>query len=250
MQNNPDMDTSGYWRRLLKIGDTRSDTLNIESIFRDLRGPFRALTRFFLSKYLSLRSTGIENLPCDPPYIIASNHSSSLDFPAVLFCLPKEHQNKICAMYKSLFNMIPFARFIIKLFVPSFSVNLQKEPWGALSTAVKALAGGYIVYIAPEGTRSKSGELLPFKPGIGAVAVETGTSVVPVFISGASKALPSGSLIPKRHPVTVMFGKPINTLEYSKKKSSSPAYDIYKELAGDIRSAIIDLGKVSSNSNV
>jgi len=243
MQGSPlDQDTSSYWRKLLKMDAPAGSGLinKTDSFLKIFRPPFNFFIRRFSQRYFSLGCEGCGQLP-PPPYIIASNHSSIFDFPAILFCLPPEHQGKIVAMYKGFYDKNPVTRFFIKLFVKSIPVDLEKKPWEALSSAAMILKSGNSIYIAPEGTRSKGGEVLPFKVGVGTLAVETKCPVVPVFIKGADKALPRGSFFPKRAPIKVFFGKPVDSSIFFDKKKDAAAYDVYKEMTETIRQKILEL---------
>ncbi len=243
MQDSPlDRDTSSYWRKLLKM-DAPADSGLInkaDSPLKIFRPSFNSFINRFSQRHFSLSCEGSERLP-SPPYIIASNHSSIFDFPAILFCLPPGHRDKIVAMYKGFYDKNPVTRFFIKLFVRSIPVDLEKKPWEALSGAAMLLRSGNSIYIAPEGTRSKGGEVLPFKVGVGTLAVETKCPVVPVFIKGADKALPRGSFFPKKAPIKVFFGKPLDSAVFFDKKNNTAAYDVYKEMTESIRQKILEL---------
>ena len=243
MQNNGfSEDTSAYWRKLLKIDEPLPEGFikRTDSFLRVLRPGFNSLIEILAQKLTSLSCKGINNLPA-APFILASNHSSILDFPAVLFCIPEDLRKKIVVIYKAPYDRNPVSRFFIKLFTRSFPVDMDKKPWEALATAAKVVRSGYCLYIAPEGTRSNGGEVLPFKPGVGTLAVETKTPVVPVFIKGTDKVLRRGSFIPRKNPVKVIFGKPIDMSAFFDKKRSCPAYNVYKEAADLIRQSILEL---------
>jgi 1-acyl-sn-glycerol-3-phosphate acyltransferase len=66
------------------------------------------------------------------------------------------------------------------------------------------------VLLYPEGTRSITGSMAPFKPGLGLLAVEMGVPVVPVYLDGPFNILPKGRSLPRRGSITVRFGKPLN----------------------------------------
>jgi len=82
--------------------------------------------------------------------------------------------------------------------------------------AISGLAAGRLVLQYgsnlvwfPEGTRSPDGKLQRFLPGIGALVEGRAVPIVPVYISGSYAAWPAGRRFPRRHPITVRFGKPI-----------------------------------------
>ncbi|MFA5104680.1 MAG: lysophospholipid acyltransferase family protein [Candidatus Margulisiibacteriota bacterium] len=245
MQNNClSQDTSAYWRKLLKIDAPLPEGFvkKTDSFLSVFRPGFNSFIEILAHKLTALSSEGAKDLPA-APFILASNHSSILDFPAVFFCLPKDLREKTVAIYKVYYDKNPMAKFFIKLFTKSLSVDMDKKPWEALSAAATVLRSGYCLYIAPEGTRSKGGEVLPFKPGVGTLAVETKTPVVPVFIKGADKVLPRGSFIPKKNAIKVIFGKAIDLSVFFDKKEFCPAYDVYKEAADLIRQRILELSQ-------
>src|SRR4029077_9077603 len=77
-----------------------------------------------------------------------------------------------------------------------------------LRRAAGLLQRGRNVVLFPEGTRSTTGEIAPFKPGIGVLA-RAGATVVPVGIAGTRDILAKGRMLPRRAPVVVTFGAPL-----------------------------------------
>jgi 1-acyl-sn-glycerol-3-phosphate acyltransferase len=81
----------------------------------------------------------------------------------------------------------------------------------SIDAGARSLQAGHSFLIFPEGTRSKTGEMLPFKKGGFIMAIKAGAPVVPVAIQGGRAAMQRGS--PIVHPVTVSIraGRPIET---------------------------------------
>jgi long-chain acyl-CoA synthetase len=73
----------------------------------------------------------------------------------------------------------------------------------------KLADAGISILLFPEGERSISGRMLPFRPGLGLMAKELGLPVVPIGIRGVENVLPRGGSFPKRGTVTVTFGQPL-----------------------------------------
>jgi 1-acyl-sn-glycerol-3-phosphate acyltransferase len=111
----------------------------------------------------------------------------------------------------------------------------------ALSAAAQVLRLGKAIYINPEGTRSKTGEIQPFKVGVGVLAVETGAPIVPVLIEGTFKVLRQGSIIPRPHDLKVTFGRPISMDEYQKRKGTEMAFNIYKDVTDELFKRVLSL---------
>ncbi len=68
---------------------------------------------------------------------------------------------------------------------------------------------GWSLALSPEGTRSRTGELAPFKNGIGIIVKEACLPVIPVKLKGLYEILPPHKKLPKRGPVEITVGKPI-----------------------------------------
>jgi 1-acyl-sn-glycerol-3-phosphate acyltransferase len=82
---------------------------------------------------------------------------------------------------------------------------------GAMARCVRWLEKGMPVMIFPEGTRSKTDELLPFKDGAFRLAIETGSDVLPLAVSGTRRALPKHSWRFASSLALVKVGTPIST---------------------------------------
>lgn len=125
-------------------------------------------------------------------YVFMCNHQSQLDIP-VLESLLKDYKIRFLAK-KSLFN-IPFFGWGIKAlgYVPVERED-PKEGLKSLLACVEKLKEGFSLVVFPEGTRSKTGELLPFKIGGFLIPIKAGISVCPVAIWGTRNILPKGSL--------------------------------------------------------
>ena len=95
-------------------------------------------------------------------------------------------------------------------FVPIERRNI-KQASKAIDQAAMALVNGDSFMIFPEGTRSRTGELLPFKKGGFLMAIKGQAPIVPVAISGARAAMEKGSPVINPVTVTVKIGEPIET---------------------------------------
>jgi 1-acyl-sn-glycerol-3-phosphate acyltransferase len=82
------------------------------------------------------------------------------------------------------------------------------------------LNAGISVLFFPEGTRSKDGTLLPFKPGGFAVAAETGVPVVPVTVNGSRAIMPSGDWRVRSGEIEIIVGEPIQIDPQLSKKAA------------------------------
>jgi 1-acyl-sn-glycerol-3-phosphate acyltransferase len=122
------------------------------------------------------------------PYVVVANHQSMLDI-LLLSHLPREMK---WVAKESLFR-VPWVGWMLRM---SGDIPVRRgdaESGGeALARAKAYLARGMSVMIFPEGTRSASGSLLPFKSGAFRLAIEAGVPVLPVAVNGTAAGMPKG----------------------------------------------------------
>jgi 1-acyl-sn-glycerol-3-phosphate acyltransferase len=144
-------------------------------------------------------------------YIVVANHSSHLDAPLIMCGLPRRLGRYLAAgAAADYFFDIWWRRILTALFFNAFPIDrtgtAQKQ-----GVSKKLLARGVPLLVFPEGTRSKTGEMAPFKAGAAALSLSCDVPCVPVALVGASLAMPRGRNwpLPGRPPVAVIFGEPM-----------------------------------------
>ncbi len=185
--------------------------------------------------FYPLRVKGAENLPSrgvkprggHAPlrggFILASNHQSYLDPMIIGLCFRRQLRY---VAKKSLFRNRVFDFFLRG--VGAFPIQRDSADTGAIKETLKRLQEGWPVVIFPEGTTIK--EQKKVHPGIGLIAAKSGVPVVPVFIRDSDKVLAPYDRFLKRHPVTVIFGRPKT---YTKQ---TPYPDIARQIIEEINS--------------
>ena len=167
---------------------------------------------------LGLWLSGITVDVRNPQYILrdraavyAVNHTSNVE-PPILYGVLSGLFPRLRILYKAELRKLPILvrAFDVAGFVPLERGN-RDQSLPAIEQAAEALRGGNSFLIFPEGTRSRTGELLPFKKGGFIMAIKAQSPVVPVAISGARDAMRKGSPIIRPVDVTVAFGEPIPT---------------------------------------
>ena len=154
---------------------------------------------------------GAEQVRPDRAAVYAVNHASNVE-PPILFDALSPLFPRLRILYKAELRKLPILTraFDIAGFVPLQRGN-RDQSLPAIERAAAALRDGNSFLIFPEGTRSRTGQLLPFKKGGFVMALKAQAPIVPAAIKGARDAMRKGS--PWIHPVhvEVIFGEPIQT---------------------------------------
>ncbi len=159
------------------------------------------LMRAITAMSFRVRIEGTEHLRQDGGFIIASNHVSSYD-PVFLSLAAYREKKRINYMAKEELINIPLIGRLLRA-LGAFPVRRGKGDRGALDMAAKIITDGKILGIFPEGTRSKTGKLLPAKSGVAVISARTHSDVVPASIHI------EGAKLRWLAKVTIRFGKPI-----------------------------------------
>jgi cytidylate kinase len=170
---------------------------------------------------------GIKNVPRTGGVIIASNHASYLDPPAVGAASRKKRMTHFMAR-DTLFRKKLMGAFLHKVGV--IPLDRERGDVKAMKTAIQLLRDGASVALFPEGTRSPDGTLQPAKPGIGFLVAKGNAPVVPVYVHGSYEAWSKHSGGLKRRPVTVIFGQLITQEEIRGLGEGREAYALIGEL--------------------
>lgn len=152
--------------------------------------------------------SGVENADPGRPQIFMPNHQSALDVAAVVATIPVSFR----FVAKKEITRIPFIGWAAiggGHIIVDRADNAQAV--ARLREAAERIRRGTNVIIFPEGTRSVSGRLRPFKSGGFHLATQSGVSIVPVSVSGSQRLTPKRSLKVKSGLLRVVIGEPIPT---------------------------------------
>ncbi len=148
----------------------------------------------------------------DRAAVYAVNHTSNVE-PPVLYSALSVLFPRLRILYKAELRKLPILvrAFDIAGFVPLERGN-RDQSLPAIEQAAEALRDGNSFLIFPEGTRSRTGTLLPFKKGGFIMALKGQAPIVPVAISGAREAMRKGSFVIRPVRIEIRFGAPIETV--------------------------------------
>jgi 1-acyl-sn-glycerol-3-phosphate acyltransferase len=166
--------------------------------------------RAWLRTYHRLEIHGQEHLPKDKSFVLVSNHTSHLDTLCLLAALPlrKLHRAFPAAAADYFFESVP------RIWVAAVVVNAL--PFGRQTHIKQSLVlcqqllenPGNVLIIFPEGTRSTTGRMGKFKPGIGALVAGRAIPVLPCYLTGGFEAWPKGKLCPRPLKMRLRVGEP------------------------------------------
>ena len=198
--------------------------ISIPTILEVYRGNYRRADgdrrlRWWSRKLLSfidlrVRVIDGENAAVPPgrPVILMSNHSSLYDIPLIFAALPGSIR---MLTKKELFRVPIWGRGLAAGEFVSIDRTDLDQAKRDLAAARDKMADGIILWVAPEGTRSRDGQLGSFKKGGFMLALETGATIVPIGIRGARDVLPAKSLsFVLGRTAEVHVGRPIEASTY------------------------------------
>ena len=150
---------------------------------------------------------GSENIPAGEAVVYMPNHQSNCDPPAVAAILPP-----VLVMAKKEFFRVPVLGSAMRMrgFIPVDRTHRERA-YAAVEQAVAALKAGHSFLVFPEGTRSRTGRLQPFKRGVFVMAIEAGVSIVPISVSGANRIMRPGDFRIYPGPVRITIHGPVPT---------------------------------------
>jgi 1-acyl-sn-glycerol-3-phosphate acyltransferase len=146
---------------------------------------FRFIVRLILNTIASIEMVGFDNLPVNQGCVIAANHIGRLDAALAYYVLDRPD---IIMVVAEKYGKYAFFRWLVKItngmFIDRYNADIK-----AIRETLRRLQQGQILTIAPEGTRSKSGNLIEAKPGGIYLAWKAGVPILPVAITGTEDAV-------------------------------------------------------------
>ncbi len=158
----------------------------------------RYIVRGIIAITMRVKLRGRYNLPRRGPYIIAANHLSWCDVPLIPAYVP----GKVVYMAKEE-TFHSKVGWLVR-FLGAFPVKRGEGDRQAIRAASEQLKAGNVLFIYPEGTRSKTHTLAHGHAGLGMIALRSGVPVVPVAIWGSENGLKKFGA-----PITISYGKPM-----------------------------------------
>ena len=202
-------------------------------IYWCLWGLFRAMGRLGF-RY---RAFGVEHIPKTGGLLIAANHASFLDIPLLGCGIPR----RVAFLGRQDLFPTPGLNGVLQ-WLGWIPIRHDKLDRAGFKRAIELIKRGHAVVIYPEGTRTRTGHLMPGKPGIGTIVAETGCVVLPAYIGGTYEALPINSWKLRFHPVQVTFGTPV---DFTTERQRLTRKELYRYVSRMTMERIAELGRVA-----
>lgn len=198
------------------LSQTLAEQLTVFPRERDLthtmlRIAWTMCLRAVLYTYFRLQIIGRKRLPRGGRYVLVANHTSHLDVASLSAALPARsiHQTFAVAAKDYFFSSLWRSMFSA-VFVNALPFDRVKHKRESLELCADVLdVSEQVLIMFPEGSRSPTGDIQPFRKGIGILTAGTDRAVVPAYIDGACHAWPKGVRLPRPRRVRVWIGDPM-----------------------------------------
>ncbi len=168
-----------------------------------MRNFLRSLVRVLINLLARVEVRGLEHVPQNTSFVIASNHLGFIDTFMVFYALSRWD---LFVLIGEKWGQIRFFRWIGKyfnfIFIDRFNPDLK-----AMRAVLERMKAGQVLVIAPEGTRSRTGALIEGKPGVSYLAAKLGYPIVPAAVNGTpDRVILEHFTHFRRAPVTLTAG--------------------------------------------
>ena len=188
----------------------------------------------YLRCWHRLQVTGREHLPTATPFVLVANHTSHLDALVLASLVPWRTRRSLypIAAGDVFFESPPRAMLSAFLLnaLPMQRRSMGRHALADLRVRLTEDACGFILF--PEGTRSATGEMQRFKPGLGMLVAATDIPVVPCHLDGAFEAWPRQGRWPRPRRVSVRIGQPLSFAGATDDREG------WKQVASDVEAAV------------
>ncbi|MBU6428368.1 MAG: 1-acyl-sn-glycerol-3-phosphate acyltransferase, partial [Cyanobacteria bacterium REEB65] len=183
-----------------------AEPLLADAVTRPVRHVLGQASAAFFEHAMDVAIRGQAYVPAQGSFVIVANHSSHLDTGVVKFALGSWGDRIRALAARDYFFKTPARRFAARHFTRLIPIDRHVITTEWIKQAQATLEGGDCVLIFPEGTRTDTPDVKPFKASLGTLLRACRAPVLPVFIEGTHAILPKGALLPKGRQISVHIG--------------------------------------------
>ncbi len=200
---------------------------------------FAFATRTFLRLWNRLEIHGQKNVPREPPFIVVGNHASHLDALVLAAPLPYGIRDRVFPLAAGdIFFQSAVVSALAAGFINAIPLWRKQSTPKALQELRQRLVNEPCVYLLfPEGARTRDGNYLRFKPGVGMLVAGSTVPVVPCHLRGTFEACPAGRFFPLPRKIAITIGQP---LRFPDVANNREGWDI---IIGQVEKKIRELGE-------
>jgi 1-acyl-sn-glycerol-3-phosphate acyltransferase len=202
-----------------------------------LRLVVHVVLRVWLRIYHRFSIRGRAQIPHDRPFIMVANHASHLDALSLLsalrlFAIQRAYPAAAKDYFFTTTSKVAFSAIVVN----AMPFDRKENPRESLDLCRELLhTPGHALILFPEGTRSTTGEVAAFKPGIGFLTAGTDIPVVPCYLDGGHRAWPKGAWLPRPRKLKLHIGEPMTFEDLPADKEGA------KKVASRLRDAVLQL---------
>lgn len=238
-------DAEVFARSVLARDDGCSINGQAPAALKPVRWVIRGGAAAFMNTYVRVAARGLEHLPARGAFVLAPNHASHLDSPAVLTAIGNRRRVWVAAAEDYFFNTA-VKRFLFGKVFDTIPFDRHADGIAGLRRCAEALRKGDGLLIFPEGTRSQTGAIQPFKIGPAVLAAEAGVPIVPVHIHRAYDLWRKGQRFVRPGTVRVTFGAPVAPPDFT--SSAVDRYHAYRDMMERVEQSVRRLSREAAAS--
>ncbi len=180
----------------------------------------------FAATGIKVRAVGLEKVDRRKPYVYVSNHASLFDITAVVLAVNRY----VRFLAKKEITRIPIFGWATARAHIMVDRKSGPDSIRSLEKAARRIALGESVILFAEGTRTKDGNLQPFKRGAFSLAIQAGVPIVPLTILGSYNIMQKGSFNVRKGEITIIVDSPVETSEYHDKQGAVALMNRVREI--------------------
>jgi 1-acyl-sn-glycerol-3-phosphate acyltransferase len=171
-----------------------------------MRDFLRWLIHFVINLIARVEVEGLENIPAQGGFAVATNHLGRLDVALLFYVMEGDFILTIAEKYEHHWLFGPLGNAVDGIWLDRFNADIP-----ALRKVLARMKAGGILVIAPEGTRSKTEAMAEGKPGVAYLALKAGVPIVPAGLTGTEDRLVVERLKHfKKSEIKIVVGTPFN----------------------------------------